>query len=164
MNVIDPNLICTLTNMNRTGKISVKGLLAVEKLADAFEEIFREIWEEYWAFMFTHVEAGYHGPYGKGFSGRGYLYDGYSLENSGTHVCIRGYWSNQSGGHSDQFTIPVDFLHKDKRDAWFDAYFLGKRSAEADQKVQGIKNTREAELKKLAELQAKYPEVKNEAH
>lgn len=46
MDIIDPNLIASLTNMNRAGKISVKGLLALGKLKDTFDDIFREIWEE----------------------------------------------------------------------------------------------------------------------
>lgn len=110
--------------------------------------------------MGEHVAAGYDGAYCKGFSGRGYLYDGYSLEHCATHVCIRGHWSNQSGGNSDQFMIPVDFLGKDERDAWFDAHFHGKRSAEDAKRTKNADAPRADDLKKLAELQAKYPEVK----
>ena len=159
MSIIEPSLITALSEMNSTQRITVDGLRAVTKIHAAVEHHFREILEEYLPRMEAHMVAGYWGEFHRGQS-RLYAYNGYELERGDTEVCIKAYWSNQSGGDHIMFVIPVDALAQPMRNVWFDQHFLEKRTAEDKVRAKNAESSREAEMKKLAELQAKYPEAK----
>ena len=145
----------SLLNMGKEGKLTVKGLLALDKIQDAIVGEFRTIWDEYMAMMKTHVEAGYDGLFCKGYN-RKYYYESYELRDSGATVTLSGMWSTQGDAEEARFKIPTTALSPSARKRFMEKHFEKLREYQYALRVVRDAVRQQKELDTLAELKAKY--------
>lgn len=155
-NIFNHGAVASLHNMNTAGIMTVKGLLAVERIMEDLKDFFRVVWDEYRDHARAHAAGGYSNGLHSSLS---YLYAGYTLEKNGTHVCVNGHWSYQGGSEWAEITIPVASIStKEQRSAWFESHFNNLRDKEDAEKAALAEVARQKELLILAALQAKYPD------